>query len=122
MDSQTVSILQEILNANFSTFYLLFPLVIFAGIKKVGKKKAFQLNHDTYLHAYTVNPTGLEKKSMVFLCIEIYNSPKAKTEGVCLVFVFFLFFFVLFFYFCFGGVGCLGYFGVDWGFFVGWVF
>lgn len=38
LDSQTVSILQEILNANFSTFYLLFPLVIFAGIKKVGKK------------------------------------------------------------------------------------
>lgn len=60
MDSQTASIAQEILNANFSTFYLLFLLVIFAGIKKSWKKSL--LVESCHLHAYTVNPTGLEKK------------------------------------------------------------
>lgn len=61
MDSQTVSILQEILNANFSTFYLLFPLVIFCWYKKKLGEKSL-LVESCHLHAYTVNPTGLEKK------------------------------------------------------------
>lgn len=58
---------------------------------------------------------------MVFLCIEIYNSPKAGTEGVCLVLVSF----PSCFFFGGGGLFVWGFLLLIGDFFfwlVGWVF